>query len=523
MELELAADADAAALIVRLKPLVASRDGRPRSHAIKIVWHDSPEHALLADGLTLAEQGGARRLERVNPGVETWLPAQPPPVLSDAPDPAELPSPLAPLAAFEGRRSVSVHHLAESAVTLTIDRGTLRAVTAERLAARIGLSGEEQAVRAAATLIAGAVPAAVPGFSLAAEAIAMATGAAPQPRHLGAPVLPEAARTVPEALAHILGHLTDVVLAHAPRVLAPRGGGEDGGVHNAIHQMRVAVRRARSAVSIFRPALAAGALDAVNDGLKTLGGRLGPARDWDVFADETVPEIQEAIPGDERLVRLAAAASRQRTMHRKQLAAYLASPAFRQLGIDLAWFTAAQGWRAAPPAEAAPAADAASEPLAEPLADPSADPSAEPLAEVSGEPRTEPMSLEQFADTVLQQRWKKLVSTGKRIEELDIPALHGVRLRAKRVRYAAEMFATLHDGKAAKRFIERLSDLQERLGVLNDGAVASHLLLELGGPGGRHGYACGLITGFMAARARRIRPRIVKTFQRFRRQHAYWT
>jgi CHAD domain-containing protein len=522
MEFELAADADAAALIARLKPLAASRDGRARSQAVKIVWHDSPDHALMAGGLTLAEQAGARRLERVNPGAQTWLPAQPPPVLSDSPDLAELPSPLAPLAAFEGRRSVSVHHLADTAVTLTVDRGILRSVTAERPVARIGLSGEEQAVRAAATLIAGAVAAAVPAVSLAAEAIAMATGAAPQPRHLGAPVLPEEARTVPDALAHILGHLTDVVLAHAPRVLAPRGGGEDGEVHDAIHQMRVAVRRARSAVSIFRPALAAGALDAVNDGLRALGARLGPARDWDVFADETVPEIQEAIPGDERLDRLAAAAFRQRTMHRRQLAEYLASPAFRQLGIELAWFAAAQGWRApkrTPPAQAEPPADAAAEPLPEPLPEPGAEPAPGPAAE----PCNGPMTLEQFADTVLRQRWRKLLSSGKRIDELDIPALHGVRLRAKRVRYAAEIFATLHDGKAAKRFIERLSDLQERLGVLNDGAVASHLLLELGGPGGRHGYACGLITGFMAARARRIRPRIVKTFQRFRRQHAYWT
>jgi CHAD domain-containing protein len=248
--------------------------------------------------------------------------------------------------------------------------------------------------------------------------------------------------------------------------------------------------------------LAAGALDSVNDGLKTLGARLGPARDWDVFADETVPAIQAAIPGDERLVRLAAAASRQRSMHRMELAEYLAGPAFRQLGIDLAWFAAAQGWRASPqppPSHAEPAADAPAEPV------------------------PEPMTLAQFAGTVLQHRWKKLLSAGKRIEELDIPALHGVRLRAKRVRYAAEMFATLHDGKSAKRFIGRLSDLQERLGVLNDGAVASHLLEELGGPGGRHGYACGVITGFMAARAKRIRPRIVKTFQRFKRQQAYWT
>ena len=102
-------------------------------------------------------------------------------------------------------------------------------------------------------------------------------------------------------------------------------------------------------------------------------------------------------------------------------------------------------------------------------------------------------------------------------------ALHGVRLRAKRARYAAEMFAVPHEGKAAQRFIRRLSVLQQRLGVLNDGAVATQLLQELGGPSGRHAYAVGVAVGFIASRAGRIRPRIIRAFERFRRQPTYWT
>jgi CHAD domain-containing protein len=98
-----------------------------------------------------------------------------------------------------------------------------------------------------------------------------------------------------------------------------------------------------------------------------------------------------------------------------------------------------------------------------------------------------------------------------------------VRLRAKRARYAAEMFSGLHSGRASQRFIRRLSALQQELGVLNDGAVATHLLAELGGPAGRHGYATGIVVGFLAARAAKIRPRIVRAFERFRRQPAYWT
>jgi CHAD domain-containing protein len=486
MEFELAADAEAAVQVGRLKALVACRDGRPATRTVKVTWHDSLDHALLAQGMTLAEQRGVWRMERLVPDRQTWLPAQPAPVFAESEDRSalpDLPGPLAPLAAFDGRRTTSVHALGESPVTLAIERGILRAVAAERPAARILLAGEERAVREVALLIAAAVPVSVPSASLGAEGVALATGTPPPPRHGGAPVLPDGAISVADALAHIIGHLTDVILDHVARL-------DEG--PEAVHQMRVAVRRARSALSVFREALPPGALDTVSDGLKALGSRLGPTRDWDVFAGETAPAIQRALPGDARLERLVGAAERRRRDCRKALVAWLGSTEFRLIGIELAWFAAARFWR----------------------------PAAGP--EPGSEPAPVPVPLAAFAGGVLQSRHKKLVSAGKRMEELDIPALHGVRLRAKRARYAAEMFAALHHGKAASRFIKRLGVLQQRLGVLNDGAVATHLMAELGGAGGRHAYAAGIVAGFMAARAAKIRPRIIDAFERFRRQPGYW-
>ena len=486
MRLELALDADAAAQVTRLKALTASRDARPRSQAVKVIWHDSPDHALLAQGMTLTEQRGLWQLERLVPGAETWLPAQDAPVVAEAEELAalpDLPLPLAPLAAFEGRRSISVHRIGASQVAVTVEKGILRAVTAERPVARVVLSGDDLAVHEAAALIAASVPATVPTASFAAQGIALATGARPPPRHEGAPVLPDGTVGVLDALTHILGHLTDVILANA---------GQANNGPAAVHQMRVAVRRARSALSVFRDAVPPGTLDKIRDGLKALGLRLGPTRDWDVFANETAPLLQQALPGDERLERLISAASRRRLECRKALMAYLSSVEFRLFCIELAWFVAAGAWRS--PAD----------------------------APTQQQEATEPVTLAAFVSDVLQHRWKKLISVGKRMEDLDIPALHGVRLRAKHARYAAEMFSTLHHGKAASRFIRRLSVLQQRLGVLNDGAVATHLLQELGGPGGRHGYATGVITGFMAARAEKIRPRILEAFERFRRQPSYW-
>jgi CHAD domain-containing protein len=491
MELELAADPAAVAGLSRLKALTACRDGRPRTQPVKIVWHDSPDHALLADGLTLTEQRGVRQLERVFPGNETWLPGQPAPVVAD---PGALPSPLAPLAAFEGRQTTSVHRFGDQSVVVTVARGVLRAVTAERPVARIWLSGEDQAVRAAAEAIAEAGSIAVPVASLAAEGIALATGQPAAARHDGAPVLPAASLpseppsggklSVAGALTHILGHLIDVILTNAPVAVRQTGEGPE-----AVHQMRVAVRRARSALSVFHAAVPPGALDAIGDSLKQLGSRLGPTRDWDVFAEETVPAIQQALSHDERLERLIAATSRRRQGCQKELAAYLEGPAFRMLGIELAWSVAA-GFGHAP-------------------------------APGLGEEAVPAPTLVEFAGSVLQHRWKKLIASGKRIEELDVPSLHGVRLRAKRARYAAEMFSTLHHGKTAHRFIRRLSMLQQHLGVLNDGAVATHLLAEMGGPG-RHAYATGIVVGFLAARGAKIRPRIVRAFEKFRRQPVYW-
>lgn len=488
MEFELAVAAEAAGAVLRLKPLAASRDGRTRSQAVRTIWHDSPDHALLAQGQTLVESRGQWRLERVFPGADTWLPGTPPPILAEATDLAllpDLPTPIAPLVAFEGRRSISVLALAGGSVALTVERGMLRAVTAERPVARIRLSGDQAAVREAALLIAAAVPVTLPLTSLAAEGIALATGWTPPPRCIGSPVLPHTVQTVTAALAHIAGHLLDVMLWHATRL--------DQGPE-AVHQMRVAVRRARSAVSLFHPVFAAGALDPLRAELKALNARLGTTRDWDVFTGETLPGIRTAMADDKRLARLAAGANRRRRMHHQALDTWLGSQAFRLLVIEQAWFIASDIWRL-----------------------PAAPPDPAPFL-----PEVEP-SLAAFAGAVLQKRWKRLVAAGKGMEDLDIPALHAVRLRAKRTRYAAEMFAALYDGKAPRRFIQRLSILQQRLGVLNDGSVATALLAELGGAGGRHGYAAGVVTGFMAARADGLRPRIAAAFAKFRRQAPYWS
>ena len=60
----------------------------------------------------------------------------------------------------------------------------------------------------------------------------------------------------------------------------------------AIHQMRVAVRRLRSVLAAVRSMLPAKQYQWVKDELRWLAGSLGPARNWDVFAMDLLAPVR---------------------------------------------------------------------------------------------------------------------------------------------------------------------------------------------------------------------------------------
>jgi triphosphatase len=473
-----------AARLPRLPGLKAARTGRSKGMAVRVVWQDSLDRALATDGLALAEESGGWRLEQHRPKpTDAWPPATDHRLIEEARAPGAfihvLPETLTPVAAFEGRRTVIPLTIDGETLSVTILVGVLRAVAAECQATRLILEGPDAAVRTLMRALAETLALTVPEHSLAEQAHHLADGSQPEPRRSGAPALPPLGSpragphdglSIQGAFAHIIGHLTGVIIHLAPAVADITSGPEP------VHQMRVAVRRARSALSIFPPLIDD---PDVAEGLKRLGHMLGPARDWDVFMTETAPPVETVLPNQTGLIALTRAGDRRRRSARAALSAYLISPEFRRLGLELAWLAAA-----APP-----------------------------------ESETEPPPLIEFAASVLRTRWKKLLHAGKALHDLDSSELHGLRLKAKRLRYAAEFFAPLFAEKPASRFIRRLADLQECLGVFNDTAAADALSRELSG---KPGYAAGLVLGFTAARGANIKPRIAHAWARFRRRDPFW-
>ncbi len=458
-----------------------------RATAVRLVWHDTPDGTLAAHDRILAEQRGGWRIEALHPGptVPPWPPGSPAPVLAENPSAAAfdppLPTPLTPVAALTGhRREFSGPG---EGVHLTILAGELRGVASHSASCRVWLDGPPEAIRGAALALAVPYRLQVPRAGLAAEAIAVARGQVAAPRHTGAPVL-TAGLTLSDSIATITGQLLDAILHWS-------GTAGSGATPTPVHQMRVATRRLRSALSIFKHAAACPELAPLGGALKDLAAQLGAARDWDVFLDGTGRQIAEAFPEDRRVRSLLAAGRRRQAMAYTDLRAHLSGAAFRTLAIALSCAASLRPWET-------------------PGAETDLPHERSPLHEATAP----------FAAAVLSRRLRRVRHAGRGLATLPVEALHELRKDCKRLRYAAEFFQPLFPDKAGRRFVKHLAVLQEELGLLNDGAVAAGLMAHLGRA--ERSYAAGLVGGFVAAASGRGREGIAATWKSFRQQPPFW-
>jgi CHAD domain-containing protein len=114
------------------------------------------------------------------------------------------------------------------------------------------------------------------------------------------PAAIRARHTVSEAFAAIM--LEQLEYLQAWEQTARAGQDIEG-----VHQLRVALRRMRSAISIFHPAITRELTDPWSEQMDWCAGQLGPARDLDVFISETLAALTARLPlaGAEKLERLA--------------------------------------------------------------------------------------------------------------------------------------------------------------------------------------------------------------------------
>jgi CHAD domain-containing protein len=476
---------EAAEALFRGGPLAGLRAGRSRGSPIGLSWLDTADGALAAEGLALEQpRRGPRRLLRTLPdGGAIWRPGTPPEALGSfaagETPPQAGKAPLLPVAGFAGTATRLA--LAGGMEALLL-KGRLRAVADEAPVARLILTGPAPAVLTTMQALADEVPALPPRAALAEEGRALARGESPRPRRLGPPVL-DPALGVEEALLQVLGHLTEAMLWHAPAARA-------GATPEGVHQMRVAMRRLRSLLRVFRPACDGAALREFDAGLKGVARLLGPARDWDVWLGGLGAEIAAALTEEPRILTLMRAARGMREAAYAALRPALDGPELRRIAWQAVALAETRPWRN----EEDPAA-------------------AERRAG----------TLPDFAAGVLDKRWRRIEGAGTEIAALPDAEFHALRIEAKRMRYAAELFAPLWGRRRAKRFLARLAKVQDAFGLANDAVAARGLMAALASRGdGGLAWPGGVAEGWALARARRARSKARRAWAALLDGGIYW-
>lgn len=227
----------------------------------------------------------------------------------------------------------------------------------------------------------------------------------------------------------------------------------------SLHQMRVGLRRLRALLAMFEE-LAPPPVP-LHASIEWLSGELGPARDWDVLADSTI----KRVPGIDAQA-LRQAAHDRATGHHAQILHVLRDARYTELIVQLKDWLGERRWQPE-----------------------------------GGLPKDSPL-LERAAKSalpLLRTAEKRLAKRIDGLDEADAPGRHRVRIAAKKARYAAEFFRDLLPAQRVKRYLGHLEKLQDRLGALNDLAVADQLLEELKGGSSQVAKQAAYVRGYIAA------------------------
>jgi CHAD domain-containing protein len=250
----------------------------------------------------------------------------------------------------------------------------------------------------------------------------------------------------------------------------------------------------RTVFSVFRPVLPEERARAIRDELRWLAGELGAVRDLDVFVGELLGPLSGVRGEDVALKRLRAEAEELRDEHRQGLREVLHSRRLTRLLLELGLWIARASWRE------------------------------QALSETSAM-LFQPAQM--FAGEVLARLHQRAEKLG-RVAVDGLPAArHELRITLKKLRYVSEFFQSLYGAKDARRYLNRLSRLQDVLGTLNDVATAGRVLEELlgrVGPPDADSLArtVGFIEGFAAREDAHSLRKLESQWKRFDRTRPFW-
>jgi inorganic triphosphatase YgiF len=251
----------------------------------------------------------------------------------------------------------------------------------------------------------------------------------------------------------------------------------------AVHQMRVAMRRLRSVLGLFNRNFAAPEFCAFRDEAKLIANLMGEARNWDVFTALLQAGPIHAFPHEAGFAAMLSQCAEFRAVGYDAVRKLLASPATTCFLLKLELFLSRHGWRNGLEVE-----------LLSSLMAPA----------------------QEFAAANLARLHRKVRKRGKNLMHIAPHERHLTRIELKKLRYAADLFGGLFEAKNKIRVYNRIAaELQEELGLLNDLATAQELLTRLDGTTPDKARAIGIVLGWCAQAASADDRQLAKRWKAF--------
>lgn len=216
----------------------------------------------------------------------------------------------------------------------------------------------------------------------------------------------------------------------------------DGRDPEGVHQVRVALRRLRSALGLFKHHIPAAQRTVLVQEAKWLLDELGPVRDLDVFINVLAADFTPRVAEDEGFAQLIRSARVRRDAAQAVAANALSSTRARRFAARLDTWLDGRGWRNEKTAE-----DAL-----------------------------------HFARHAINRRLRKIKGAAEGVAKLPIPERHELRIAVKKARYGIEFFHDLLPQKRAQRWTAALKHVQDSLGHMNDLDVAERTIERLVSP-----------------------------------------
>ncbi|MFN3399461.1 MAG: CHAD domain-containing protein [Ferrovibrio sp.] len=362
-------------------------------------------------------------------------------------------------------------------IELALDRGWIAACGQREPICEIEIelqSGEVSELFSLALALAERVPLAPAPLSKADRGVALFLQTPPMPAR-AMPVPLSAGMTPLEAFRTIALACLD----HLQRNHAAALASDDP---EYIHQMRVALRRLRAALRLFRPLLPADLSGRLRSLVRELMTPLGKARDIDVLLTEVVQPVLAALPDEPRLTALTGVIAERRQAMRQEALRLLGAPRYGT--IVLTMLALVHGISAAESSKA-----------------------------------RAPLHLAEFAHERLRRLRRQALDLARQADAVRPETFHALRIGIKRLRYALEFFAPLAARKVTRRRIEELAALQDVLGRINDLANAGALLTACAGSDPALREAVSLIAGWHGPRYQKLLARMPRKIERLGKLH----